>query len=353
MWLKVLFAAAFFAFASGERLTIITRELNAYTELGPKPAPTKPIVLPRDDSFLITPVQWWYWTGHLSSGTSKTFGFEFCFFIVEGVVNLVQVALTDVVEQKFVYTEDLGVELDILRMNSTTGTFNLSSRKGVQVAKGGDGSDELSFSVGDFTVNLSLQSTKPAAQHYSGHAHPYSFGGWTYYYSRTHMQAQGSLSNSRTGEELAVSGTGWFDRQWGDLAQAVLQGWQWFAIELDDNTQIMLFDFNGDSSESYGSVTFANGTTADIHQGSEFTVTILANWTSPASGCTYPSLWAVELNTPLLPQQTLSIVPKVADQELKVMDSPTYWEGASYVTVGATSVGNAYVELNGYCPKGF
>ena len=323
--------------------------------------PVAPIELPRDDGFLLTPVQWWYWTGHLQSTSGASYGFEFCFFIVEGLVNLVQVAVTDVEQQKFSYREDLQVELDVKHMNMTSGTFDLASRSGAQSAQGGNGSDQLLFSLGDYSVKLALQSTKPAALHYQGKAHPYSFGGYSYYYSRTAMSVlEGStLVNKKTGEEMAVTGSSWFDRQWGDLAHAVLQGWQWFAIELSDNTQLMLFDFvaddNGSASniEKYGSVTLPDGTTADL-TGSNFAVTVLFNWTSPASKCTYPASWSVALvAVPGVPDQTILVTPKVADQELRVLDSPTYWEGACYVQPGAAGAasGQAYVELNGFCPK--
>jgi len=328
------------------------------------PPPRTPIVLPRDDAFRITPVQWWYYTGHLSttgSATpSKTFGFEFCFFIVEGIINLVQVAVTDVEKKTFQYTEDLQPEFDLDKMNITTGTFELASQSGAQVAKGGDGVDMVRFTVGDYSVALDLQSTKPPAMHYDGHAHPYAFGGWTYYYSRTGMSAVGTISLQSSGETLPVTGTSWFDRQWGDLAKAVLQGWQWFAIELGDNTQVMLFDFIGDASEKYGSVTWANGTTSNL-AASQFTVSVLKNWTSPKTGCTYPAQWAVTVLAPdgsgsssSILSQPLLVTPKVANQELRVLDSPTYWEGASYVqdaATGSESLGQAYVELNGYCPK--
>ena len=339
-----------------------------------RPLPVTPIELPRDDGFLLTPVQWWYWTGHLQTRTNQTFGFEYCFFIVEGLVNLVQVAVTDVGLQKFSYLEDLQVVLDVRKMNISSGYFDLVSQSGVQGAKGGNGADNLRFQVGDYSVKLGLQSSKPPAEHYKGKAHPYSFGGFTYYYSRTAMNvlAGSTMTNTKTGEELSLTGTSWFDRQWGDLAHAVLQGWQWFAIELNDNIQLMLFDFLADDTEKYGSVTLPDGSTVDL-AGANFAVTVLSNWTSPASKCTYPASWAVDLvGVPGIPDQTILVTPKVADQELRVLDSPTYWEGACYVepmqqatsmTTGGSEVsgsgsinnggasGQAYVEHNGFCKK--
>ena len=311
--------------------------------------PTLPIVLPRDDGVLLSSVQWWYWTGHLAlqADPSTKFGFELCFFIVADTIDLVQVAITNVARQEFVYTEELGLKNNL--KNRSKGSFDLTSRTGKMSAMGGDGKDNLSFSVGEFKVSLRLQSLKPPAIHYGGLAHPYSFGGYSYYYSRTSMEVASGAINDE-----AVTGTAWFDRQWGNLAKAVLQGWQWFALELDGDVQVMLFDFLGDDSEKYGSITQKSGTTIDLTAG-EFTVQVLGNWTSPRSKCTYPSGWRVDIRSPSL-TTTLVVTPSVLDQELQVADSPTYWEGKCDVVVTSgpkaeRRQGQAYVELNGYCPK--
>jgi len=316
----------------------------------PSSPPPLPIVLPRDDGVLLTSVQWWYWTGHLAlqADPSKKYGFELCFFIVGDMVDLVQVAVTDVSRQKFVYTEELDLKNNL--KNSSKGSFDLTSRSGKMVAVGGDGKDNMSFSVGEYSVSLDLQSLKPPAIHYGGLPHSYSFGGYTYYYSRTNMNVVKGTINDEP-----ATGTAWFDRQWGNLAKAVLQGWQWFALELDGDVQVMLFDFLADDSEKYGSITQQSGTTVDMAAG-DFTVEILGNWTSPRSKCTYPSGWKIDIRSPSL-TTSLVVTPSVLDQELKVADSPTYWEGKCDVVSSSPGSGaeqrqgQAYVELNGYCPK--
>ena len=215
-------------------------------------------------------------------------------------------------------------------------------------AKGGNGIDDLYFEVKEYKLNITLSSTKPAVLHYHGLPHRYSFGGYTYYYSRTKMTTIGTISINNV--SYNVEGNSWFDRQYGELAQAVLKGWQWFAIELDNNKQIMLFDFIGDDSEKYGSITYDHGSSIAI-DSSHFNVTILDYWTSPHTGCKYPSGWSVTINTNT-DDYNIVVTPMVLDQELKVTDSPTYWEGTSYVyDTNGKEIGSAYVELNGYCSK--
>ena len=166
------------------------------------------------------------------------------------------------------------------------------------------------------------------------------------------MTTQGTLSINNN--IYNVNGNSWFDRQYGNLAKAVLKGWQWFAIKLDSNIEIMLFDFIDDNSEKYGSITYDNGKSISI-DSSQFNVTILNYWTSPKTNCKYPSGWEITIinNDNIdININKFNVIPMVLDQELKVTDSPTYWEGSSYVNDNDNQhIGLAYVELNGYCSK--
>ena len=55
----------------------------------------------------------------------------------------------------------------------------------------------------------------------------------------------------------------WFDRQYGNLATAITQGWQWFAMSLADGSEVMLFNFRENEQSgskrtiepNYGSIT--------------------------------------------------------------------------------------------------
>lgn len=313
----------------------------------PKRGLIGPITLPADDAFLPSEqVQWWYWTGHLETEDGQRFGFEVCFFTFDAFLfmrdQLVQAAITDVNGNRFEFKEFVKFHLP----NKTPNGFKLNSDSDNQVtAMGGNGKDHLHSEVGDYVLDIDLQSIKPPVLHYGGGAHPYFFGGYTYYYSRPQMTVTGTLSIG--GKLHQVTGTSWFDRQYGELFQAISKGWQWFGIELEDNRQIMLFDFNGSNAdvEKSGSITDAQGRTTDL-AAHQFEVEILGHWTSPDTGCTYPSGWKITLG-----DETLIVQPQVLDQELCGTHSfwigPVYWEGACDVT-GAVK-GRAYVELNGYC----
>ncbi len=306
-----------------------------------------PVELPDDDAFLPSQdVQWWYWTGHLEAEDGRRFGFEVVFFSFDSFLfmrdQLTQVAITDVADDSFHFGEHLKFHLPA----RTSKRFELAAgRHDIITAVGDDRVDRLHSEVDGYVLDLEMEARKPAALHYGGDAHPYRFGGYTYYYSRVSMKTRGTISVG--GKTYQVTGSSWFDRQYGQLFQAIVKGWQWFAIELDDNRQIMLYDILGKSNrvERSGSITDADGNTRPI-AGHQFQVKVLGHWKSPHTGCVYPSGWRVTVEG-----ETFEVQPLVKDQELGARHGfwpgPEYWEGAA--SVGGGSAGKAYVELNGFC----
>ena len=351
--------------------------------------PQGPISLPADDGVIpsVPPeqVQWWYYTGYLRDPITNNilYGFETCVFLVEnGLPFLHHVALTDIAKQSFIFQETA----ILTKPNVLPDAFNFTSRLGT--VTGGNGDDILLVLNPPYSLQVTLATTKPPALHYGGLKHKYAFGGYTYYYSRTKMTGAGNLTVAAPAPATTKSEAGagadadadavipvvadvWFDRQYGNLGRAVTQGWEWFAITLDNNSEIMLFNFlgtnpsaNGDRNRSAepainqepnsGSVTDATGATTEL-AADAFSVTVLSQWVSPHTNCTYPASWLVEMADG---SASFTVTPMVADQELRqysstIWYSPIYWEGICTVTdsVTGTVVGASYVELNGFCSR--
>lgn len=333
-------------------LLVVVLAVSAFFTYLPNKGMIGPVVLPRDDAMLDNQhVQWWYWTGHLQTKEGRKFGFELVFFAFDQFIilkeQLVQAAITDVNGNNFFYGEDVSF------YNLPTvlpGAFDLSAENKhfAATAKGGGGSDRLVAEIGKKAFDLKLKERKKPVLHYAGGPHPYRFGGYTYYYSREAMEAEGTVTIGDTTYE--VTGTAWFDRQYGALLPAVKQGWQWFAIDLFDDRQLMLYYINGEKNkvENYASLTDAEGLTRTFGPG-EFTITTLDTWKSPNTGCEYPAHWRVDID-----DEIFLVKPMIPDQELHAKHgfwgSPVYWEGASYVNApDGTEIGQAYVELNGFC----
>jgi predicted secreted hydrolase len=65
-------------------------------------------------------------------------------------------------------------------------------------------------------------------------------GNASYYYSISRLQAEGLLQVGT--QRFTVSGLSWLDREWSSSALSADQaGWDWFALQLDDGSELMLY----------------------------------------------------------------------------------------------------------------
>lgn len=308
-----------------------------------------PVSLPADDAYQPDQLlQWWYWVGHLTSEYGARYAFQEVFFAGEllGCIRgqMAQHALAELDTNRW---HD-GQLVWPWGPREVPNGFSLATPTGNIMASGGNGQDTLHSELGGHVIDLVVQQKRDPVIHYDGQLHNYAFGGNTYYYSRTLMDAQGTL-RTPDGQTQKLSGIVWFDRQYGELIQAVLVGWQWFAIQLDDNTQIMLFDFNQQPEELYGSITHPDGTTQDLGPG-DYTVDVFQWWRSPETNINFPAGWRIGF-----PGGTQLIVkPQMSNQEMsgRFWIGPRYWEGSCDVTqAGSSRKGVAYVELVGFTPR--
>lgn len=298
-------------------------------------APTAQVDLPADDAQHTEPVEWWYWTGHLQDEEARWYGFEQAAFVFQMTgyqASMVHSAVTDVDAGTFTY--DVAYEHGLVPEVQSNGFAIAVETASV---RGGDGHDSLHGETEDLTFDLVLDAeVEPVLQHGDGY-HDYDVGGYTWYYSRPRMTTTGSLTVG--GETRAVTGTSWFDHQWGDLLATSTAGWDWFALQLDDGRDLMLFLVTGSDALVGGSI--RDGDCVTEIDPTMLSVSGTDEWVSPETGCSYPQEWELEVEGIHL--HISSLLP---DQEL-VNSVNTYWEGAS--TVSGDATGRAYVELAGRC----
>ncbi|HZW03282.1 MAG TPA: lipocalin family protein, partial [Anaerolineaceae bacterium] len=173
-------------------------------------------------------------------------------------------------------------------------------------------------------------------------------GNASYYISQTRLETSGTVTVG--GSDHAVRGASWMDHEYSTSALGPgLVGWDWFSIQLDDETELMLFTLRREDGEidpfSSGTVISADGSTRPLDRD-DFAVTVTATWRSPHSGAEYPAGWRIEIPSENL---TLTVSPRLADQELNL--SFVYWEGAVQVRGardGQAVAGSGYIELTGY-----
>lgn len=311
--------------------------------------------------------EWWYFTGNLRAADSRRFGYQLTFFrqgvrppsaaaarsrFVIDDLKFGHFTVTDVASGKFLFSQQL-----------TRGAFGEAGfGKAGDTAKlawlgdwtlglEADGSFRAKAVEADRSIDLHLVPQKPWVLHGAdgvsvkaeqpGHA--------SHYYSGTRLRSTGRVTIG--GSAFNVEGESWFDHEWATNQLAPDQaGWDWFSIQLDDGTELMLYrlrkkDGSIDRASS-GTFVDAGGKSRHITE-QEMEVTTTQRWKSRNSGGDYPSEWRVKI--PSL-EIEITVTTPVADQEL-VLEPVTYWEGV--IDVGGTRAGrpvrgHGYVELTGY-----
>jgi predicted secreted hydrolase len=371
---------------------------NPPAQLLPAPSPTAspsrpadplPVELPRDDGPHDRLTEWWYFTGHLRSEDDQRFGFEYVIFRAErGTFPTVwasHLAITDETNRTFDYAqrteigpqvdrsprdasgEPTGFDLSLSGIDpsdpSTLGRAPWSMGSGVlgngagQLTAVADPSEStVTTGEGRLGIDLAFSPIKPPVLHDKDGWIDFGPAGGSYYYSRTSLRTAGTLALGS--DTFRVDGSAWFDHQWGDFITVGGGGWDWFAINLDDGTDVTLSqvrDADGSYPLVYGTIVDPSGTSRHLERD-DFTIEATQRWTSPETGATYPAAWHITIG-----DLVIDLVPTVADQELDTRASTgvVYWEGSQLVSARRTARrmeielgGEAYVELTGYAPAG-
>lgn len=300
-------------------------------------------------------VEWWYYTGHLEAPDGATYGFQLTFFRVRDL-HLAHFAWTDVARRTFVYDEKTHLGLPGIA-GAAEGRLDVSNED--WFARDQNGVVRLAAGMPDLG-DLALTLTPSKAPVANGEAGLSRKGPgeneYSHYVSITRFAAAGTLARG-SAPPLRLSGTAWFDHEWGPGAlPAGAAGWDWFALQLSDGSELMLYRLRlaggGASPFSGGTFVPASDPPRTI-PWSDVALSPRSTWTSPRSKATYPAVWSLAVKS--LGLET-TITPLVADQELRTEKSTgvTYWEGACRIEGkrgGIPISGRAYVEMTGYAGR--
>jgi predicted secreted hydrolase len=310
-------------------------------------------------------IEWWYYTGNLTAKDGRRFGYQLTFFRV-GVDSkprnpsrwavrdlfMAHLAVSDINSQRFRRSERInragvgwaGAETTSYRVWNEDWEARLdeSGRHRLRAY-----SDEIGF-------ELELDEGKPPVAHgergvSQKGAEP---GNASHYYSLTRMPTRGNLTVD--GERVQVEGLSWMDHEFGtSFLEKGQSGWDWFSIQLDDGTDLMLYRFrrDRDSPDPHSRATIIDADGSSTPVGfDQFELAPGASWTSPASGASYPVNWRLRIPGK---QIELNASAAMEDQEMRTSESTgvTYWEGAITVNGrhrGRAVRGHGYLEMTGY-----
>ncbi|MEP7158250.1 MAG: MMPL family transporter [Chloroflexota bacterium] len=335
----------------------------------PSPTPTfvadpQLVSLPRDEAAHDRLTEWWYYTGHLVTDDGLRYDFEFVVFRAERgdfpVSWASHLALTDRPDERFMYEQrsEIGPQVDVsgeigfdfrIHGSDDRGLIDTGAQPWEMAGLGG--SDGLDATARDFSISVILTDTRDApVLHDEDGWVDFGDAGSSYYYSRPRMTLSGTLTVGSHAHE--VTGEAWFDHQWGDFIAVGGGGWDWFAVNLDDGTDLTLSlvrAADGSLPLVYGTLVRETGEVVHLTRD-QFTVTSSAEWTSPHTGAVYPANWRIDIPSE---QLSIDLAPTVPGQELdtRATTGVVYWEGSQHVTAshaGEVVGGEGYVELTGY-----
>ncbi|WP_396627166.1 lipocalin-like domain-containing protein [Luteitalea sp.] len=324
-------------------------------------APTRPVRVPEDH--VAHPeyrIEWWYYTGNVRDASGRAYGYQVTFFRV-GVdaapANPSAFAVRDLYMTHIAITDVGGVGHRFADRLNRAGVHWAGARsdryevwnEGWRASLDGQGRHRLVADAGSFALDLTLAPGKaPVLQGDRGYSRKgVDAGNASHYYSLTRMPTTGTMRID--GRTVAVEGASWMDHEFGTSAlDAGTRGWDWFALQLADGRELMLYALRLDSGRpsqfSSGTLVEKDGRTTALAV-TDFSLTPRRTWRSPASGASYPVEW--DLSVPRAGLD-LRVTAAVDAQELRTRRSTnvTYWEGAVRVAGSASGVG--YLEMTGY-----
>ena len=324
-------------------------------------------------------IEWWYYTGNVSTTDGRRFGYQVTFFRV-GIdyapanpskwairdLYMTHLAVSDARGNRYRFAEKLtrggpglaGAATDRYHVWNDEWRAGLNER----------GQHVLKAASNDAAVDLVLDEGKPPAINgINGISQKGAqAGNASHYYSLTRMPTRGTLMID--GERFEVRGDSWMDHEFGtSFLEPEQRGWDWLSIQMSDGRELMLYqlrrgdgrgprdaDFasrGGGSRDPRSSGTIVDRAGRTTHLANEqFTLTAGRAQFKSKNGAVYPIEWTVRV-----PSQRveLKVTTPVADQELSLLPSTgiAYWEGMIDVagTSGGVAVtGSGYLEMTGY-----
>ncbi|MCC5858534.1 MAG: carotenoid 1,2-hydratase [Ectothiorhodospiraceae bacterium] len=310
--------------------------------------------------------EWWYLTGQLETVQGRHFGYQITFFRFNldpraperdsawgtNQAWMAHLGVTDTEAERFRHRERFARGGAIGLAGAEVDPFRVWLEDWVLEGASGEDIMPLHLRVEDdeLMLDLRLEALKPLVlQGDAGYSRKGPEpGNASRYYSYTRLATEGELVID--GQRHAVQGLSWMDREWGSSVLSEGQvGWDWFSLQLDDQTEIMYYTLRRDDGSvdprSKGLFVAADGSTRLLeHEAVELEA--LRHWESPLGDARYPVAWRMRI--PSLGLE-LDMEAVLDDQELRT--GFRYWEGA--VTVrgereGRGTRGRGYAELTGY-----
>ena len=318
----------------------------------------KPIKFPEDESAHDSIVEWWYFNGHLKDNDGNEYSYMDCLFKVD--VKKVKIPFLSKIPLKTSYfSHSLVSDINNKSFQHRIAPFSVVSDDSFSKSllhinyinpeiKNGytncviEKTGESKYRLKNEDIDLKLTSVR----------HPLLEGGkgfldlgtkTTYYYSLTNLRTEGRIKIKN--KWVDVTGKSWMDHQWADASYSK-DRWDWFSVQLDDDTEIVCFMYNDGNKKTYvADISYPDG--RQEHHSNVEIIPLKRHWTSPRSKAVYPMLWKIKI-----PAKDIHLIlsAKIENQEM-LFGSINYWEGPLNVSglfEDKNVNGVGFMELVGY-----
>ncbi|GAW96857.1 MULTISPECIES: lipocalin-like domain-containing protein [Colwellia] len=163
----------------------------------------------------------------------------------------------------------------------------------------------------------------------------------SHYYSQPFIEVTGKVYWQ--GNWQKVTGQAWFEREWSSQPLGPdQQGWDWFALRLNDNTALMVFRARSDQQDYlYASIMTRNG---DIRSIASNEISLTSHDNKLTSNSPYPQSFSL-----LIAKENIDIKVTVVNEQQIMRFGIEYFEGM--VTFSGSHQGQGFVEMTGYSNK--
>jgi len=242
----------------------------------------EPLLFPADHAHHRKSVtEWWYFNGHLVSGTGDNYTYGFCLFRVSALVYFAHVSFTNEQNRRFTFERIFYPPGTVkFRQDAPRVSYN-EEQLMEQVAPG---QFRIKGRCKDIVLDFMLRVEKKPMLVNGDGSIDMPEGGNSAYYSLTGLTTSGTV---RIGPDaMLVSGLSWMDHQWGDFYVRD-KGWDWFSLQLEDSTDYNIYSFrnsNGRTLKQYVNILDRDG---NISSSGEVKLTRTSFWKSGYTGNRY------------------------------------------------------------------
>lgn len=315
------------------------------------------IKFPQDESIHQTTGEWWYFNGNLESANGHQYAYMNTLFrarlpiknqllkpLTKKNTYAYHSIITDISDNQFY--PHIHYLIRVAPNSFRHSGLNVYFSPTRPISRGEhyfiEQLDHARYRILGKNLNLEMFAEKPPLlENQTGNIN--FFNRPNFYYSLTSLKTQGSIIVND--QEIRVTGKSWMDHQWFDMPDLSRDGWNWFSIQLDNNVEIMCYEYLYKSQSAYlASVSFADGSQQSF---TDFVLTPKdQKWKSPLTKAEYELYWHLEIPKIKI---NLEIKPRVTNHEMNFFII-NYWESPIEVEgtlAGKRVKGLGYMELAG------